>query len=1237
MNSAGTLRCRLALAALFLAGPIAAALPAHPAEPDPITAAMAADESERAGIFRRYLQDRAEVEMHAGLPLMRATIGFAAAACSGGDAFRMTDGDSAMIAALAEGLAQDAASEPTAAIVHVEALVGIAQCQGVEGDTPAAARSLRRARDLALDMAPGDVRSAAIARVADAAGLSGALPPQEIAALADEVHTPQLEAVVLRAWAIDTLIWNGSGEGAIAAVGAYRPLDAVAEQLAQGAEAAVAEGRLLDGLLLAAAIEVSLRDARTAALETVFHAAAAQGDHAVARMAARAVSHASDRGDLLEILVERALETDLPADAEYAARLMPPSRGALNSWLDIATAYRDANYPEPQAAAIQAALAIAQALASADGGDALMRVAGRAAQLDSIDLARTLLSDTSSAEGRPRAVADLVKRLAETDRIEEALSWAAQIADPAIDPEVRSRAFGALAKALAEDGQLEPALAILERHPDLAGRYLDAALRAVAVELARNGRIEESGDALARIVDPEERSRAELQIGRVEGEAAFLELVARRLDRAWEEADPARRSAVLTELAAALAEAGQVQALVDLRETMAGFTPPQANDGVAHSLAIALAEAGRLEEATAAMMLVGDGVLLDRTRSRVALAMARHGSLEDAVAFARSMSDAERRLTTFRTIAEIQAHRLDVHDLVPEVYAERSGPGQPAVEQSPVGQVAAPDRLPATVAERGGIAVFELDSDPDSRWPDLTGLRARMPSVALVPADVRARVVSASSDVSIYRQPMSVNPYNEKFIEIVPIVDYAQRQGEPTPHLIYIATGVATLSQLREALLAVGRGDYLEVENGIYTARRPIVIGPDATLVVTGADARELRLSTDDYAYLVSGGTLIVADTTITSWDRAAGRSSDIELGDSEFLFRPFITAWSGSRTFATRSIFRGLGYNNRKSWGVTVSAGPQDFTSEGQSVMESPEMQLVENLFDRLYYGFYSYHTNDTDIVGNEYRHSVIYGPDPHDYSDGILMALNTAYGTMKKHGLIVSREVSGLFVGNVAFDNKGAGIMLDRLSNHSIIYANTTFDNGHDGIAVYETACAIVASNLSYDNAHSGLRVRNSVDIAVLDNDFSDNRLEGVVTYTDPLVEHYWRNLTLDPFWTIATVAFAGNRITGNEGAFRFENVLAATLARNTLMGNGNRMIAGDFQPAMSVLTRGYQLDRDRVMLADLCLQPVERYADCRFREQGVFDFDGQQSWQLAEQPLDCGGTFVTTNAGLRQESRL
>mgnify|MGYP002133571413 CR=1 FL=1 len=76
-------------------------------------------------------------------------------------------------------------------------------------------------------------------------------------------------------------------------------------------------------------------------------------------------------------------------------------------------------------------------------------------------------------------------------------------------------------------------------------------------------------------------------------------------------------------------------------------------------------------------------------------------------------------------------------------------------------------------------------------------------------------------------------------------------------------------------------------------------------------------------------------------------------------------------------------------------------------------------------------------------------------------------------------SEDGSGIFR-NISFNNHLAGIMLDRLSNHNLVAYNTTYGNGSDGIAMYESNDNILYANQVYDNADHGTMLAYDAAIA-------------------------------------------------------------------------------------------------------------------------------------------------------------
>ena len=1157
--------------------------------------------------------------------LVAHAVGIAADGCA-------TAGTIAEARALIEGLADALADGAATPDQQVEVHIAAAACALTDGASDKVRAELLAASDIAHGIADWDTRDRLIAWVADVAGASGALPADDIMIWAGDVSDARSRATIVRAWALARFVDDPDNVLGLVPAGPYAAFAEDTDEILALATQALADGRWLPALELIAATPTSVGDDREALLEQIYSHARGMGDFAFARMTAMAAAHPVTQRDWLAELADDALDDSLETEALLAARLMAPSREAVNIWLKIATHYRDAGYPQLVTDALDSAQAMVGRVSADEQPALLARIAGRAAQVDEVDRAAAILAGVAPSDELPKAISDLAKRLAELGRIDEALTWAGMIDTPSVDAELRSRAFGTIAKAQAEAGAIEAAAATIDSRPDLVGRYLDRGLRALTVALAEAGDVARAEIYLVRIEDPEERSRAEAALAALSNQEGARQHLEKSILFAAEIADPDGRDARLIALIEAILDRDDATELDDIVDVAAALVSDAVARETVHGLRLAATasitmQQDAFEELLAEIDALSEPEAVVLARSALATRLAAAGDIQRASKVNRGVLDWRLRLSNFRHFAEEQTARLDVHNLIPNAPAEISHIRHEA--DTPPADDAG--RVP--MLDRAGLAAYTLPETDYRDWPDLIGFGNRLGTLRLRPDDIRAQF-PALEEGRVHRMTGLTLNYNRKFTEIEPVIGQAQAQGEPLPQIIYIEDGVVTLSMVREQMLRRGADHYLTVENGVYLLRRPLVVGPNATLVISGSDVRELRLSTLNHVYMVVAGELLVGDTTITSWDTEANGPSEIEHGVNDYDFRPFIATWSDSRMAATASIFRALGYNNRKSFGLGFSAGPHDYDKYGM-ILPSPEALLVENLFERMYYGFYSRDVFTADMIGNEYRNSVIYGPDPHDYSEDIMMAYNTSYGTKVKHGLIVSREVDGIFVGNVAFDNYGAGIMLDRLSNHSVIYANTVFDNGKDGIAVYETACAIVANNASFDNYLSGVRVRNSVDVGVFDNTIEDNREAGVVLYTDDLATHVWRNLEMDPFWTIVSATVADNRIVGNGNAIRATEAFAISMADNLMVENGSRPMVGDFDPLMSALIRLTHFGEDPLMLSESCLGPLERYATCHFRELGVFDDDGQAEWDMVGDPSVCAATFQLSNNGLIREA--
>jgi poly(beta-D-mannuronate) C5 epimerase len=180
--------------------------------------------------------------------------------------------------------------------------------------------------------------------------------------------------------------------------------------------------------------------------------------------------------------------------------------------------------------------------------------------------------------------------------------------------------------------------------------------------------------------------------------------------------------------------------------------------------------------------------------------------------------------------------------------------------------------------------------------------------------------------------------------------------------------------------------------------------------------------------------------------------------------------------------------------------------------------------------------------VVGNTYENSVVYGVDPHDRSNGLVFAYNTAYGTKVAHGLIGSREVdSAWWIGNVSFDNAGSGLMIDRDSVSNLIFGNLLFDNRQDGLTFFESSCALV---------------RNSWSISLFRNRVTGNSINAVTAYTGAL-DQPQRDYALDPYFPVTSLTVADNLLAGRQSLMNLKSVSAVTLGKNRFLGA--RLISG------------------------------------------------------------------------------
>ena len=362
------------------------------------------------------------------------------------------------------------------------------------------------------------------------------------------------------------------------------------------------------------------------------------------------------------------------------------------------------------------------------------------------------------------------------------------------------------------------------------------------------------------------------------------------------------------------------------------------------------------------------------------------------------------------------------------------------------------------------------------------------------------------------------------------------------PQAIFVDDGYMNLKDL---LGKVPKQYLSETSPGVIVAKLPIVVGRKGILEID-KKTQELRLSQEAGSFLINDGQLFVRDTKVTGWSEKANGPA---LYKSPKEFRPFLLAWGGTETYISNTKMASFGYANSKSYGVSIS----QYTPNMAKVLKraEPTGWIIDSEFSDMWYGFYCYETTGFVIKGNTYKDNIVYGIDPHDRSHGLIIADNTVYGTKKKHGIIISREVNDSFIfNNRSYDNKLSGLVLDRNSVNNFVADNEFYRNHTDGITLYESGDNLLWGNKVIANRRHGIRVRNSVNIKLYENTSMANGLTGVYGHIKDLSDTD-RDIALDPFDAKVSLIVVGGELAGNgSGPLSIDSPLSIELYRVSML---------------------------------------------------------------------------------------
>ncbi len=328
---------------------------------------------------------------------------------------------------------------------------------------------------------------------------------------------------------------------------------------------------------------------------------------------------------------------------------------------------------------------------------------------------------------------------------------------------------------------------------------------------------------------------------------------------------------------------------------------------------------------------------------------------------------------------------------------------------------------------------------------------------------------------------------------------------------LYLSGDVTcTLTDIRRFAPEEAPLTLVDPTNRIWLLGANLVLENGATLVLDGArggDVAELRLrsnnttSVDAFVELrAQWGNLLIQNTRITSWNEHDG-APDTEY---DTYGRAFVRVVSyldvdgtprQSRMDVLKSDIGYLGYYEAESYGLVWKV--RDTT--GPEVFDAVDVvgDLVDSKIHHNYFGMYSYGAYGMNITGNEVYENVMYGIDPHDDSDALLIADNNIHHN-GNHGFICSKRCDGLTVrDNVSSSNAQTGYMLHRAVENTVVESNLAENNGDAGFAIMDSHDNVLRNNIARGNKY-GVRLSvGASDNLIEDNELSDNTLYGIYLY--------------------------------------------------------------------------------------------------------------------------------------------
>lgn len=386
----------------------------------------------------------------------------------------------------------------------------------------------------------------------------------------------------------------------------------------------------------------------------------------------------------------------------------------------------------------------------------------------------------------------------------------------------------------------------------------------------------------------------------------------------------------------------------------------------------------------------------------------------------------------------------------------------------------------------------------------------------------------------------------------------------PATNRLYI-TGPArcTLTEIRRLADPAVPLALVDAPERIWLLGANVILEGGAALLLDGSsvggDVAELRLRSnnssapDAFVELrAMWGTVTLRNTRLTSWDEDKG-GPDTEHATYGRAFVRVLSYLDGSTARESRMDIVGsdvgyLGYDAAESYGLAWKVRGE---TAGLYDLVDVLGDVTGSTVHHNYFGMYTFGAYGMKIVGSEFSENVMYGIDPHDDSDALVVEDNNIHDN-GNHGFICSKRCDGLTIrNNISSSNAGVGFMLHRAVVDSVVEGNLAELNGTGGFAIVDSYDNVFRDNVARGNQY-GIRLSTgATDNLIIDNDFSDNLEYGIYTY-----------LGVDAP-TINDGRVAHNRFTGNDvsrngrGGARADDSYMNEFSHNTFRDNGDQAV--------------------------------------------------------------------------------